>query len=123
MCIARLSADVEQQGDRIDVCSEAKLWGTFPARGLQQWRKGQGTIEYFISPRERYEAYTVTLSSDVVVVVVNSPVGFKTSANQPRFAVHFKKDQTLKPQTAHALAQMILAAQRAMSAMPQNEEE
>jgi hypothetical protein len=45
----------------------------FPARGLPQWRKGQGTIEYFISPRERYEAHTVTLSSEVVVVVVNSP--------------------------------------------------
>ena len=32
----------------------------------------------------------------------------------PKAAVHFKKDQTLQVETAQALAQMILAAQRAM---------
>lgn len=34
----------------------------------------------------------------------------------PKASVHFKKDQTLAPKTAQALAQMILAAQRAMIA-------
>jgi hypothetical protein len=32
----------------------------------------------------------------------------------PTASVHFKKDQVLAPKTAQALAQMILAAQRAM---------
>ena len=34
----------------------------------------------------------------------------------PIAAVHFRKDQLLSPKTAHALAQMILAAQRALIA-------
>lgn len=34
-------------------------------------------------------------------------------------AVHFRKKQTLAPVTAHALAEMILAAQRALLAMNQ----
>jgi len=33
---------------------------------------------------------------------------------RPAVAVHFRKDQALRPETAQALAQMILAAQRAM---------
>jgi len=37
-------------------------------------------------------------------------------ASTPKAAVHFKKDQTLQFETAQALAQMILAAQRAMIA-------
>ena len=32
----------------------------------------------------------------------------------PKAVVHFRKDQTLKPRTARALAEMILAAQRAL---------
>ena len=36
------------------------------------------------------------------------------SPGLPRVGVHFRKDQTLKPETAQALAQMILAAQRAL---------
>lgn len=41
----------------------------------------------------------------------------KTPASTPqKVSVHFKKDQTLAPKTAHALAQMILAAQRALIA-------
>src|SRR5437588_9507987 len=35
-------------------------------------------------------------------------------SKRPAAAVHFRKDQTLQPATAQALAQMILAAQRAM---------
>jgi DNA-binding Xre family transcriptional regulator len=37
-----------------------------------------------------------------------------SAADRPRIGVHFRKDQALKPGTAHALAQMILAAQRAL---------
>jgi transcriptional regulator with XRE-family HTH domain len=37
-----------------------------------------------------------------------------TAAAAATVGVHFRKDQTLKPETAHALAQMILAAQRAL---------
>jgi transcriptional regulator with XRE-family HTH domain len=37
-------------------------------------------------------------------------------AGKPKAAVHFKKDQSLQAETAQALAQMILAAQRAMMA-------
>ena len=37
-------------------------------------------------------------------------------ANTPKAAIHFKKDQTLEVETAQALAQMILAAQRAIMA-------
>ena len=36
-------------------------------------------------------------------------------------SVHFRKDQTLAPRTAQALAQMILAAQRALVAMDEDE--
>ncbi len=35
-------------------------------------------------------------------------------AMTPKAAVHFRKDHALKPNTARALAQMILAAQRAL---------
>lgn len=35
-------------------------------------------------------------------------------SKRPAVAVHFRKDQALQPTTAEALAQMILAAQRAM---------
>lgn len=35
-------------------------------------------------------------------------------ASRPAVGVHFRKDQALRPETAQALAQMILAAQRAM---------
>jgi hypothetical protein len=73
MCIARLAADLEQQGDCVEVYIEGELWGAFPARGQPQWRKGPATIEYFISPREKYEAYTVTISSDVVAAIVLAP--------------------------------------------------
>ncbi|MHB8562404.1 MAG: helix-turn-helix domain-containing protein [Acidiferrobacteraceae bacterium] len=38
-----------------------------------------------------------------------------TSQNdRPQAAVHFKKDEALKPETARALADLILTAQRAM---------
>ena len=37
-----------------------------------------------------------------------------SSARRPPVAVHFKKDRVLAPKTAHALAEMILAAQRAL---------
>ena len=44
-------------------------------------------------------------------------LGVKTGGRRmPVAAVHFKKDQTLAPGTAQALADMILAAQRAMMA-------
>ena len=39
-----------------------------------------------------------------------------SAAGAPIAAVHFRKDQLLSPKTAHALAQMILAAQRALMA-------
>ena len=35
-------------------------------------------------------------------------------SKRPAVAVHFRKDQTLRPTTAQALAEMILAAQRAV---------
>lgn len=45
-------------------------------------------------------------------------LGVKTAVpDMPRASVHFRKDQTLKPETAKALADLILTAQRAMMAM------
>lgn len=45
-------------------------------------------------------------------------LGVKTEAQgMPKVSVHFRKDQTLKPETAQALADLILTAQRAMMAM------
>jgi transcriptional regulator with XRE-family HTH domain len=38
------------------------------------------------------------------------------AASRPAIAVHFRKDQALDPRTAQALANMILAAQRAILA-------
>ena len=43
-------------------------------------------------------------------------------AATPKTAVHFRKDQALKPETAQALAEMILAAQRALMATEGMEE-
>ena len=40
--------------------------------------------------------------------------GKGVSSKKPRITVHFRKDKTLKPQTAEALAKLILAAQRAL---------
>lgn len=37
-----------------------------------------------------------------------------TPSDRPHIGVHFRKDQALKPETAQALAQLILAAQRAL---------
>jgi transcriptional regulator with XRE-family HTH domain len=49
-------------------------------------------------------------------------LGVSTSApSAPKIGAHFKKDQVLAPRTAQALAQMILAAQRAMMASSGNE--
>lgn len=45
-------------------------------------------------------------------------LGMKTVAQaMPQASIHFRKDQTLKPETAQALADLILTAQRAMMAM------
>lgn len=50
----------------------------------------------------------------------NDILGVHTQSHQvPNVAVHFRKKQTLAPVTAHALAEMILAAQRALLAMNQ----
>jgi transcriptional regulator with XRE-family HTH domain len=38
----------------------------------------------------------------------------RATSQRPSAVVHFRKDQTLNPRTAHALAQLILAAQRAV---------
>jgi transcriptional regulator with XRE-family HTH domain len=50
-------------------------------------------------------------------------LGVASAAKQakPKVSVHFRKDQTLAPKTAQALAQMILAAQRALIAMEEEE--
>jgi transcriptional regulator with XRE-family HTH domain len=49
-------------------------------------------------------------------------LGVTASApSAPKISVHFKKDQVLAPRTAQALAQMILAAQRALVASSENE--
>lgn len=48
-------------------------------------------------------------------------LGFKPSAKTASpLAVHFRKDPAICPKTAKALAQMILAAQRAMQAFEAN---
>ena len=39
-----------------------------------------------------------------------------TEQGRPTAAVHFRRERTMKPETAKALAEMILAAQRAMIA-------
>ena len=44
------------------------------------------------------------------------------SSRRPTVAVHFKKKATLSPTTAQALAQMIMAAQRALLASEEQEE-
>jgi len=50
----------------------------------------------------------------------NDVLGVQTVSEQgPKVAVHFRKKDALAPETAQALAQMILAAQRALSKMDQ----
>lgn len=44
------------------------------------------------------------------------------SSSTSKVSVHFRKDQALAPKTAQALAQMILAAQRAMMATEEENE-
>lgn len=44
-------------------------------------------------------------------------LGVKSHSKEtPRISVHFRKDKTIKPETAQALAQLILAAERAILA-------
>ena len=44
-------------------------------------------------------------------------LGMKSHAKEtPKISVHFRKDKTIKPETAEALAQLILAAERAILA-------
>lgn len=42
--------------------------------------------------------------------------GNQSSSKSERVAVHFKKESTLKPETAQALSELILLAQRSMEA-------
>jgi transcriptional regulator with XRE-family HTH domain len=54
----------------------------------------------------------------------NDVLGVQTQSQQvPNVAVHFRKKQALAPVTAHALAEMILAAQRALLTMNQISDE
>lgn len=53
--------------------------------------------------------------------ILGIPSSASATSNTPRIGVHFKKDQALAPRTAQALAQMILAAQRALMATRENE--
>jgi transcriptional regulator with XRE-family HTH domain len=63
------------------------------------------------------------LSVDPGDVLGTAPLGQSaTPAGLPKVGVHFRKDQTLKPETAQALAQMILAAQRALMASGSSED-
>jgi transcriptional regulator with XRE-family HTH domain len=50
-------------------------------------------------------------------------LGIETSrgGSVPKVAVHFRKDREVSPATAHALAQLILAAQRAFLASEETE--
>jgi len=50
-------------------------------------------------------------------------LGIKTSSEKSsKMSVHFRKEKTLKPETAEALAELILAAQRALLASEELEE-
>jgi len=42
--------------------------------------------------------------------------GKNTEKDQPKISAHFRKNQAIKPETAKALAELILAAQRALLA-------
>src|SRR5882724_9372944 len=50
-----------------------------------------------------------------VLGVGSSVAGSETAAPRDIVGVHFRKAQTVKPETAQALAQMILAARRALT--------
>jgi hypothetical protein len=43
-------------------------------------------------------------------------LGFSSVSDQPKTVVHFKKKRTVKVETAKALGELILAAQRALLA-------
>jgi hypothetical protein len=73
MCLARLQADAAQCGERVDVYCQGEQLGSFAAIGRPRSRKAPAIIEYFISPRERYEAYTVTIPPDVAAVFADPP--------------------------------------------------
>lgn len=53
----------------------------------------------------------------------NDVLGIAAPNQVPNVAVHFRKKQALAPITAHALAEMILAAQRALLTMNQIQDE
>ena len=56
------------------------------------------------------------LGVELSEVLSGDNVQQKTSSTQPAARVHFRKNQTVAPETAQALAQLILAAQNQMAA-------
>jgi transcriptional regulator with XRE-family HTH domain len=60
---------------------------------------------------ENYKKLCEWLGVDITTITQNSGL-----ADKPDIArVHFKKDAAIKQETAHALAELILAAQRALA--------
>lgn len=67
----------------------------------------------YLPDLETFRKICAWLKVDPGEVLGVKPGGASTP---PKAAVHFRKDRTLKPETARALAEMILAAQRALMA-------
>lgn len=97
--LGRLAA--EKRGD-VGVRATAKEIGISPAT-LSRVERG------YLPDLDTFGKICKWLSVDPGEVL-----GFTTPApSTPRVAVHFKKQATLSPNTAQALAQMVLAAHRA----------
>ena len=96
-----------------------KLLETRSERGVREVAKEIGISAATLSRMERGHIPDLDTFGKVCRWLRIDPsevlgVEHRPTTARPTAVVHFRKDQTLNPQTAHALAQLILAAQRAM---------
>ena len=90
-------------------------------RGIRETAKEIGTSHATLSRVERGYLPDLDTFSKVckwLEIDAGEVLGVKAAQRpMPQAAVHFRKKQAVKPETARALADMIMAAQRAVVAM------
>ena len=88
--------------------------------GIRKFAEKIGTSPATLSRVERGHMPDIATLRKICLALEIDPAeiigGGKSSSGEPKKAVHFRKDAAIKPETAEALAQLILAAQRALMA-------
>ena len=116
LTLQTLGRKLAERRGAVGIRETAKIIGVSPAT-LSRVERGH------MPDLETFSKVCRWLGIDPGEVLGTVPPGSSaTPTGSPKVGVHFRKDQTLKPETAQALAQMILAAQRALMASGSSEE-